>query len=622
MRTVSAIRGDAAAAAAVARFAVPALIAGLILSAGAGEIRCALQTGASPDTLVFPNEVFVITREELVEQNINSLDDLLDLLPGVVYWRAGPNGSTSGFSVNGRGGTGVTLLVNGEPFCDPYTLESLGRFVPFSRLERVEVIYSDSPLLTGDLSSNGAINLVIAEGGFEGPVTKVDFTYGRGNRRARRAWFSTPAYYISAALAYDEYLQDAAVVYTPDRSVKLGQYDGRSVVSDVSLSTDEGNEVMIRFHSYEDTYVGTVTSPTEDVRRDGFESSIRYRRDAFTARLSQRTFKLSSLSGRRSALILRGSSNWSGSMGALEFRSFVMGERLSFENAQRIFVDSLGVTRIVDFDTEVYRVEGGVFVGGAGRGAVTWRAGLFGGSHNVAGGYLGGEAGVYRSFGNLFSQSIMVSRRFRVPTAFELFSDEVAAAGASGAACDPQGAPLVPEVTDEVSLGTGLFGRVSIECFTRRENSRIIRTAGGQLLAEGTGTVVGSRGRIRMDGSILGFECVYLVGVEYFGKRSRWTDAIPRYRLLGSAVIGRPIFKKTERITMRWDIRAVGKRSWEGFTLGSYLVNDLSVSLTILGDATFRFQMKNLFDAGYETVPGFRMPERHYRIGIAWNLFD
>ena len=136
------------------------------------------------DSLLMPTEVFVITREELIERNVHTFDDILLLIPGVSLWREGPHGAEGGFSIDGRSHRGVNLLVNGIPTIDAYTLESLTRFLPLSRLLRVEVFYSGSPCFSGDLSSRGFINVVLEEGGREGPASEIDFTYGTANRRA------------------------------------------------------------------------------------------------------------------------------------------------------------------------------------------------------------------------------------------------------------------------------------------------------------------------------------------------------------------------------------------------------------------------------------------------------
>jgi outer membrane cobalamin receptor len=34
------------------------------------------------------------------------------------------------------------------------------------------------------------------------------------------------------------------------------------------------------------------------------------------------------------------------------------------------------------------------------------------------------------------------------------------------------------------------------------------------------------------------------------------------------------------------------------------------------------FEYRNILNEQYETVPGYTMPPRHYRVGLFWELFD
>jgi hypothetical protein len=567
------------------------------------------------DTLLFPNEVFVITAEELAGYNVNTLEDILEILPGVVHWITGPRGAHSGFSVDGRSHRGMTLLVNGKPFYDPYTLEHIARFLPLSRLERVEVIYSGSPLFTRDVSSNGAINIVIREGGGEGPLAKANFTYGRNNRRARRIWFSTPSSRIGATLAYDEYLQDAFIAYAPILNRRIGDYDTRSVLMDLSVNTDAGDDVLVRLHRFEDTYVGTAYSPREDVRYDGFDTEIRYQRGGFSASIEQRNLSLYRRSIRRSHLLTVGAARWDGMVRGVWIRAFASARHVICKITER------GIA----FDPSFHRVEGGIGAAGDVHGALSWRFGLFGGAHNVVGSYIGGEAGIRRGDNRAFSQSLMVSRRIRIPSAQELFQPEI-----PGDTTQTIQTPstsgneaLSSEVTDELAFGASSPGLLTLDLFARRERSRIVLTGSDTAVyrADGTGTVAGVRGRIVRRGSVFGFRYDVSAGAEYFVKRSEHTNGIPEYRCLGGIVLSRSVFKETETVTFRWGMEFIGERSWDDTTLGSYVLNDVATSMTVLG-ATITVQMKNLFDVSYETYPGYLMPERHWIMGVFWTFRD
>jgi hypothetical protein len=573
----------------------------------------AFEGSLAADSLVLPNEAFILTRDDLAEYNINTLHDILEILPGVSSWFAGDPAADAGFSIDGRSSRGATLLINGEPFHDPYSYESLHRFLPLSRLQRVEVVFSGSPMFSGDLSSNGFINLVIEEGGREGPLSIADFTYGRSNRRARRLWFATPEWDVSGALAYDEYLQDAVESYIAVPTKKLGLYDMRSVLSQIAIATGEDQELFVQLHRYEDTYLGTASSSIEDVRHDGFDSKIRYRRSGLSLSLGQRGLEVSRRSGRIEGLLLSGDGRLALSLGGLSVRAFASAERAVFEN--RLWG--------VSFDPRFHRVEGGVTAGMRSASGVIWRAGVYGGGHSEIGGYMCGEAGLARASAEGFSSSILVSRRLRLPSARELFQPELASTPEGVALATSGSIDLGPEVSNEITAGLGYSGVLFLDLFYRREKSRIILKGSNPSIyrAEGTGEVLGTRGRCKRAGSVLGFGYGISLDVEIFGKRSSRTPGVPEFRVLGGASLRRRIFKDSETLALRWDSETTGERAWEGARLGSYSVHDVSVSLSVM-DALIKFQWKNVFNVEYETVPGYRMPGRYYQIGIIWKFFD
>lgn len=595
-------------------------LTGIVFAVAAFVLLCAHRGGAEEallgsflgDSLLMPTESFVLTREDLVERNIHSLDDILRLLPGVVLWREGPVAADGGFSIDGRGGRGVNLLVNGSPVVGRYTLESLSRFIPLSRLLRVEVLYSGSPYLTGDLSSGGAVNIVLEEGGREGPTSEINFTYGGSKRRARRAWFATPRGHIGGVLAYDEYLQDAAESYPAIPQRLLGDYDMRSVLGELMIHTAAGDDVLCRFQRYEDSFVGTALRSNEDVRWSGFASEITYRRAGFSSTLRQRALLLSRRAGKLREHTLDGAARWAGSFGGLAIRAFTAAERSEFEN-------QLWGTY---FSPSYTKVEGGAALGGRLPSNMICRLGFFGGDHSVVGRYGSVEAAIGKIWSERFSQDVMLARRQRVPSAQELFQPEADALtnGDSFAAAGNSG--LASEVSDELSIGARLFD-FSFSLFGRDEKSRISisDTDPPVYHAEGGGRVTGARGRFAGMKSILGFGCSLSLGIEGFPQRSGLAPGIPRYRALGEVGVRHGIFKGSELVSIKLNAEAAGERSWDGTDLGPYRVFDLSASLSIMS-ARVSFDFKNMFDTKYETVPGFEMPRRHYLIGVFWELFD
>jgi outer membrane receptor protein involved in Fe transport len=580
----------------------------LIIAASAAMFDCAVEA-AGADSLAFTSEVLVITREELSEYNIHTVYDILELVPGAIQWSEGPVGSRGGFSLDARGYTGVMLLLNGEPMNDPYSAGQLARFIPLSRLERVEVYYQASPFLTGNLSAGAAVNIVLEDGGRGAPAAELDFTYGRGNRRARRIWFATPRARADALIAYDEYLQDASDSYLPDPNLKLGKYNSRSIMMALRLNPETGHEVRIRLHRFEDTYVGTAYTASEDVRYDGYDAGLGYRHGPVDIALRQRVLSLSRRFVRTSAFLLGGVVRLSRSIAGMDGQLFVSAERSSFEN----------VMNGKAYDPSLHRVEAGFRAAWRTGRRLGWRIGYSAGDQSETGRYSAGEAGLSWA-GEAIAAHIASARRVRIPSPYEMFQpDSILALG--GKEYLPGGNPgIEPELTEEVELGATIYRALSIDLFARRERRRIAAPDTAFSTVDG-GDVTGVRGRYVGRYSLFGFDCRLNASLERFGERSGFTPGIPEYRAVGGLLVRRAVFKQTETLSLRWDTEFVGERSWDGTKLDDYMLHDLSCSLTIL-KARLVFQYKNLLNTEYETVPGFSMPGRHYIVGIWWELID
>lgn len=581
-----------------------AALAVLLLFAAEGTV-------ATPsDSLSIPGEVLVIVRDDLSEYNIHTLDDILRLIPGISIWREGPPASAGAFTLEGRSPKGVVVLLNGEPLADPYDLAQLDNFIPFSRLERIEIHYHASPFLSGEVSAAAAVNIVLEEGGRPAPSSELDFTFGRGNRRARRAWFSTPRAEISGLIAYDEYLQDETEAYLPNPYMKLGKYDGRSMLFEFRIDQGTGHGLRMRLHRYEDTYVGTSLSTTEDIRYDGYDAGLGYRRGGVDLSIRQRVVNLSRIGTRRSVLLLGGVARWAGSLAGIDSRIFLSGERSSFD----MVMQSTGI------EPSMHRIEGGMEVGRRMVPGFGWRTGFYAGEQSEIGAYVAGEVGVSWS-GNAHVQPYaMARRRVRTPSAQEMFQPEslLALNGTDYSAGGNTG--LEPELCEEITLGMNLLGSIAVDLFARNER-RVITPIEGRFANVDGGRVTGARGRYATGGELNGIGYGLDASLELFGERNDLTMGIPEYRMRGGLLARRTLFKETETLSLRWDAEIVGERFWDGNALPGYMTHDISCSMTIL-KARVVFQYRNIFDEDYETVPGYLMPGRHYIVGIWWELLD
>jgi hypothetical protein len=412
---------------------------------------------------------------------------------------------------------------------------------------------------------------------------------------------------------YDEYLQDGinALTQLPDR--KIGAYDTRSVLMDLLITAAEGHDVLVRLHRYQDTYVGTGINSSEDVRYDGFSTLFRYRRGELRFRLRQRELELQRRFYRHDGMLVGGTVDWAAAVRGLSLSVYAMAERSVFEYAAGTDAP----------DPDYRRFEGGITTHGGLPFGYFWRAGVYGGDQNTIGSYVSGELGIAKGSGGGFTPGLMAARRIRIPTAQELFIPETDLSWLGLGGSVSGSTDLGPEVTEEITAGAVILRSVSVDLFARAERSRIILVGADSLVyrSEGDGEVVGGKIRAWRHGAYAGFEYGVSFGMEAFSRRSDWTPGIPRYRLAGGVRISRRVFKETEVVTLRYDVQSCGRRSWGDAELGGYSVHDVTVSMTLLS-AVIRFQVKNVLDERYATVPGFLMPERHYLIGISWELFD
>lgn len=573
--------------------------------------RASAASGVSPaDSLVFPGEVDTLGRAELRGANINTLNDILDRAPGVSWWLQGSPASRTGFSIDGRP-AGRSLLLDGVSFADPWSGNALSRFLPLSRLERVRIVHSSSPFLAGRSGAGGAVDVELEEGGRRGPFARADFTYGKSNRRARRVWFATPRGPISLYAAYDEYLQDASVAVPERPSLKIGDYDGRSTLLGLRLSSTAGDVVEASLHRYEEAHVTADYAPSpadvDETRLDGYESRLSWRRGATSVRLRQQSLERAWPSGRVSSMIVAGDARWDGHVGGWPARVFARAEEA--EADARIDDERVSPSWRI--------VEGGVTTGSTIGGGLRWRGGISGGFHEETGSYFGGEAGLARKHG-AWTEHVLAARRRRLPEPAELYAP----------AADPYNetavgsTDLAVAVVDEITAGIGR-SRVLVELFARRERDLPVAGGGGTgvLSSTGTGETAGARCRARGGGRIPGFSAAWRLSGLWFLERSGLARGIPEYEARVSGTISRAVFKETETIALGCRVVAWGERTWEGQRLDGFVTVDLSGSLTVLG-AVVRFELRNALDADAETTPGYVMPPRWWTIGLRWDFFD
>jgi len=558
-------------------------------------------------------EKWVITQDELSKYNIHTLYDALKLVPGISFWMKGSEGAPSGFSMDGMGSRGCRLFLNGVAMTDPYTQRALINFIPVSRIKCIEVFYNGSPFFSGGSSSGGIVNVVTYEGGTGGPRTDVEFTYGRSNRRARRVWFSTPDAHLNFTIAYDEYLHDAVEAYIPIPSRKLGRYDMRSVLLELVMKSPAGDNLLVKFHRYDESYVGTFLSNTEEVLPSGFDSQLRYRRGKFNFLLRQGKYSVSRTSGVVSSHYYTSSALLGFKIGDVKAVSFINGARSYFEN----------ILWGRSFSPSMYSLEGGAAAVKGFSNGVFFRGTLFMGYHSEVKQYLGGDISISKNWNKHLKQSLYVSRKVRVPSAEELYQPELNRTVDGENMVTSGDISLPPCKADEITLSFEVPGKAVLSLFARELKSTIA-LADSQPSVYGSfygGSVLGARASYFFSRRFLGNDFSASLSMEAYPERSEYIQGVPSYRVLSSMYIKRRVFKDTELLTVGLNGELAGKRDFEGRTLDEYFTVDLFASLTIMS-ARVHFQWRNILDEEYETFPDYRMPGRHFIVGIYWKLLD
>ncbi|MCD6379874.1 TonB-dependent receptor plug domain-containing protein, partial [bacterium] len=537
----------------------------------------------------------------------------LEIIPGVSFWRKGPPGSSTGFSVSGRKSYGMNLLVNGMPLSNIYTSEPLVKFIDLSRVKRIEVVYSGSPSINGYISNAGAINVVLERGGRESPFAQANFTYGGNNRRARRIWFSTPKSYINGTIVYNEYLQDFFEPLAAYPKNRVGRDDARSVSMEVSFGCDPQHSAVIHFTRFEDTFAGSACSSLEDIRSRGFDSWMQYRHNGLKASVRNFGFKRErfegSVSGLRSTLSLI----FDRKLGRVHMRNFFSGRRDYYENR-------FAGKRVAP---EIENYEGGIVISSHSRKNFALRSGIYGGEHSEAGSYLGGEFGISHEGKTGSYETLLISRKMVLPSAAMLFHPEPDTIFDCYEIRNIGNKELRPEITHEISLEKYFSSGLLLHLFLRREEGGIIAENNNNELYNSSNIeeVSGIRAEYGVDGKYRGSRFGYKLAGDYFLTGNDYTDGIPEYRVSGNLFLKMPVFKDTETLTLRFDSIETGRRSWGTMVIEPAAVQNFSVSITLMS-ALIKLQIRNFMDSRYQTLPGYYMGERHFRIGIIWNFVN
>jgi vitamin B12 transporter len=112
----------------------------------------------------------VISGEELREKQITTLQDALELVPGVLAARSGSYGGQTSLFVRGGQSDYVQVLVDGAPVNDPGGFLDIAN-IGIDNVERIEVVRGAASVLYGATAVSGVVQIFTRDGRGPGRVT-------------------------------------------------------------------------------------------------------------------------------------------------------------------------------------------------------------------------------------------------------------------------------------------------------------------------------------------------------------------------------------------------------------------------------------------------------------------
>ncbi len=129
-----------------------------------------------------PLEVYVISHEEILRNQYNTLTDVLQALPGTRISQPGGGELGETFQIWGMTGNLYTkILINGVPI-KPSAVSGMpiGSQLPVRQAERIEVVYGNASAVYGADAVTGVINIITKDAG-QDTFVRGDVSLGQGN---------------------------------------------------------------------------------------------------------------------------------------------------------------------------------------------------------------------------------------------------------------------------------------------------------------------------------------------------------------------------------------------------------------------------------------------------------
>ncbi len=176
--------------------------------------------------------VTVLTRDDIAQAPVQSVNDLLKMAVGIDVRQRGALGSQTDISIRGGTQEQIIVLLNGINICDPQTGHNvLDLPVQLSEIVRIEVLEGPAGRAYGTSSLVGAINIVThpdARNGADAELEGGSFGYAKAGMVARLASSSHLSQSLSGSYSRsDGYSRSKAGSLNTDYRGMKGFYQGK-----------------------------------------------------------------------------------------------------------------------------------------------------------------------------------------------------------------------------------------------------------------------------------------------------------------------------------------------------------------------------------------------------------
>lgn len=258
-----------------------------------------------------PASATIVTSTELAKKQLQTFDQAVDNVPGVVVTRSSGSNvqslSIRGASETAGGGTGnrVLLLIDGRPALSPESGGALWNLVPLNSLERIEVIKGAYSALFGSAAVGGVVNAITRKPTYE-PDTRVHLNYGfYGNTPPDIAYdvyggFSAIEFSHSKRIGKLSYLIDAGRKHNDGHRQKSG-FTLYNIYGKVQyeFAPNRTLQLATNYNKIHNDTPATWLSPAQpyevaDHRLDDFQDKQEFSLDVFYSAVTNTKLKYSS----------------------------------------------------------------------------------------------------------------------------------------------------------------------------------------------------------------------------------------------------------------------------------------------------------------------------------------